>query len=151
MRLWVPNIRPWPLTRGYANSRRALKATPEGRKAVLKARSENSVWVRASLRQTTRPNIGHPQGRSDELDSAMFLRAHTDRATKVTVPDPFTSSQLAQNDYYPDQRSLALASAAALNEELMDLEAVGIDVLQVDEPYLQAMRSVCRAECPTRA
>lgn len=73
-----------------------------------------------------------------ELASAQFLRAHTDRQTKVTVPGPFTLSQLAQNDYYPDQRSLAMAYAGAVNTELRDLEAAGIDVLQIDEPYLQA-------------
>lgn len=73
-----------------------------------------------------------------ELASAEFLRSHTTHRTKVTVPGPFTLSQLAQNDYYPDQRSLAMAYAAAVNDELCDLEAAGIDVLQLDEPYLQA-------------
>ena len=79
-----------------------------------------------------------------ELDSARFLRAHTARRAKVTVPGPFTLSQLAQNDYYPDQHSLAMAYAAALNEELRDLEAAGIDVLQLDEPYLQANAETAR-------
>ena len=73
-----------------------------------------------------------------ELDAARFLRSHTSRRTKVTVPGPFTLSQLAQNDYYPDQRSLAMAYAAVINEEFRDLEAAGIDFLQIDEPYLQA-------------
>ena len=73
-----------------------------------------------------------------ELEAARFLRANTDRMAKVTVPGPFTLSQLAQNEYYPDQRELALAYAAAVNEELADLAGAGIDVLQVDEPYLQA-------------
>lgn len=79
-----------------------------------------------------------------ELDAARFLRAHTSRRTKVTVPGPFTLSQLAQNDYYPDQRSLAMAYAAAINEELRDLEAAGIDFLQLDEPYLQANAEIAR-------
>ncbi|MGY9072054.1 MAG: 5-methyltetrahydropteroyltriglutamate--homocysteine methyltransferase [Acidimicrobiales bacterium] len=73
-----------------------------------------------------------------ELDAARFLRAHTDRRTKVTIPGPFTLSQLAQNEHYPDQASLAAAYAVAINAELRDLEAAGIDVLQLDEPYLQA-------------
>jgi 5-methyltetrahydropteroyltriglutamate--homocysteine methyltransferase len=73
-----------------------------------------------------------------ELEAARFLRANTQRTTKVTVPGPFTLSQLAQDEYYPDQRQLALAYAAAVNEELVDLAAAGIDVLQLDEPYLQA-------------
>jgi 5-methyltetrahydropteroyltriglutamate--homocysteine methyltransferase len=79
-----------------------------------------------------------------ERDAATFLRAHTDRATKVTVPGPFTLSQLAQNEYYPDQRSLALAYAAAVRAELIDLQAIGIDVLQLDEPYLQANATSAR-------
>jgi 5-methyltetrahydropteroyltriglutamate--homocysteine methyltransferase len=73
-----------------------------------------------------------------ELDAARFLRAATDRATKVTVPGPFTLSQLAQDEHYRDQRSLALAYAEAINAELHDLAGAGIDVLQLDEPYLQA-------------
>jgi 5-methyltetrahydropteroyltriglutamate--homocysteine methyltransferase len=57
---------------------------------------------------------------------------------RVTVPGPFTMSQQAQNDHYPDLRSLALAYADAVNEELRDLVAAGADVVQIDEPYLQA-------------
>ncbi len=92
------------------------------------------------------PLVNGPIHRSDpiELDSARFLVANTDRLTKVTVPGPFTLSQLAQNDYYPDQHSLAMAYAAAVNEELRDLAAAGVDVLQLDEPYLQAGAEVAR-------
>ncbi len=79
-----------------------------------------------------------------ELAAAEFLRAATDRATKVTVPGPFTLSQLAQNEHYGDQRSLALAYAEAINEELTDLVAAGIDVVQIDEPYLQANADAAR-------
>ena len=80
-----------------------------------------------------------------ELEAATFLRAATDRATKVTVPGPFTLSQLAQNEYYPDQRALAMAYADAVNAELRDLAAAGIDVVQLDEPYLQANPQAARA------
>lgn len=73
-----------------------------------------------------------------ELEAARFLRANTERAIKVTVPGPFTLSQLAQNEFYPDQRALALAYAAAVQAELLDLAAAGVDVVQLDEPYLQA-------------
>jgi 5-methyltetrahydropteroyltriglutamate--homocysteine methyltransferase len=79
-----------------------------------------------------------------ELGPAAFLRRATDRSTKVTVPGPFTLSQLAQNDHYPDQRTLALAYAAAINEELADLVEAGIDVVQLDEPYLQANADAAR-------
>lgn len=86
------------------------------------------------------PLVNGPIERSApvELAAARLLRASTDRATKVTVPGPFTLSQLAQNEYYPDQRSLALAYAAAVRLELLDLAAAGIDAVQLDEPYLQA-------------
>jgi 5-methyltetrahydropteroyltriglutamate--homocysteine methyltransferase len=67
-----------------------------------------------------------------------FLRRNTDRAIKITVPGPFTMTQQAQNDYYPDAASAALAFAAAVNEELRDLKRAGADVVQIDEPYLQA-------------
>jgi 5-methyltetrahydropteroyltriglutamate--homocysteine methyltransferase len=67
-----------------------------------------------------------------------FLRRNTDRAIKITVPGPFTMSQQAQNDYYPDKAAAAMAYAAAVNDELRDLRAAGADVVQIDEPYLQA-------------
>jgi 5-methyltetrahydropteroyltriglutamate--homocysteine methyltransferase len=73
-----------------------------------------------------------------EVRDLQFLREHTRRPIKITVPGPFTVTQQAQNDYYPDERSLALAVAAAINEEIKDLFAAGADVVQIDEPYLQA-------------
>lgn len=73
-----------------------------------------------------------------EVRDVEFLRSITDRRVKITVPGPFTMTQQAQNDYYADDRSLALAYAEAVNEELRDLKAAGADVLQIDEPYLQA-------------
>jgi 5-methyltetrahydropteroyltriglutamate--homocysteine methyltransferase len=73
-----------------------------------------------------------------ETPDVAFLRAVTDRPIKITVPGPFTMTHQAQNDHYPDERSLALAYAEAVNEELRDLKAAGADVVQIDEPYLQA-------------
>jgi 5-methyltetrahydropteroyltriglutamate--homocysteine methyltransferase len=67
-----------------------------------------------------------------------FLQAHTDRAIKATLPGPFTMSQQAQDDYYHDEEALAMALAEAVNEEVRDLFAAGADVVQLDEPYLQA-------------
>jgi len=74
-----------------------------------------------------------------------FLRAHTDRPVKVTVPGPFTMSQQAQNDHYPDLEAAAMDYAAAVNAEIRDLHAAGADVVQVDEPYLQARPDAARA------
>jgi 5-methyltetrahydropteroyltriglutamate--homocysteine methyltransferase len=73
-----------------------------------------------------------------EVRDVEFLRSITDRRIKITVPGPFTMTQQAQNDHYADDRSLALAYAEAVNEELRDLEAAGAEVVQIDEPYLQA-------------
>jgi 5-methyltetrahydropteroyltriglutamate--homocysteine methyltransferase len=73
-----------------------------------------------------------------EVGDVEFLRAITDRRIKITVPGPFTMTQQAQDDHYGDGRSLAFAYAAAVNEELRDLKAAGADVVQIDEPYLQA-------------
>jgi 5-methyltetrahydropteroyltriglutamate--homocysteine methyltransferase len=67
-----------------------------------------------------------------------FLRRHTERKIKMTVPGPFTMSQQAQNDFYADEEEMALDYAAAVNAEIKDLFAAGADVVQIDEPYMQA-------------
>ena len=73
-----------------------------------------------------------------EVDDLKFLRAHTTRKVKMTVPGPFTMSQQAQNDYYPNLAEAALAYAEAVNAEIKDLFAAGADIVQIDEPYMQA-------------
>ena len=78
------------------------------------------------------------RARPVETRDVEFLRSLTDRRIKITVPGPFTMTQQAQNDHYASDRDLALAYAAAVNEELRDLKAVGADIVQIDEPYLQA-------------
>ena len=80
-----------------------------------------------------------------EVRDLEFLRRNTDRRIKITVPGPFTVTQQAQNDYYPDDGALALDVAAAINEEIKDLFAAGADVVQIDEPYLQARPEKARA------
>jgi 5-methyltetrahydropteroyltriglutamate--homocysteine methyltransferase len=85
-----------------------------------------------------------------EVRDVEFLRSVTDRRIKITVPGPFTMSQQAQDDFYGDGRNLALAYAEAVNEELRDLKAAGADVVQIDEPYLQARPEAAR-ECAVEA
>lgn len=80
-----------------------------------------------------------------QVDDLRFLKAHTDRTVKMTVPGPFTMSQQAQNDHYPDLESAAMGYAAAVNGEIKDLFAAGADVVQIDEPYLQARPDTARA------
>ncbi len=79
----------------------------------------------------------------DRATSSSSARV-TDRRIKITVPGPFTMTQQAQNDHYADDRSLALAYAEAVNEELRDLKAAGADLVQIDEPYLQARPEAAR-------
>jgi 5-methyltetrahydropteroyltriglutamate--homocysteine methyltransferase len=73
-----------------------------------------------------------------EVGDLEFLRASTTRTTKITVPGPFTMAQQAQNDYYTSTEDLALGYAEAVNEEIADLFKAGADIVQLDEPYLQA-------------
>ncbi len=73
-----------------------------------------------------------------EVPDLVFLKKNTRRQVKITLPGPFTMAQQAQDDYYKDEEALALAFAAAVNEEIRDLRAAGADVVQIDEPWLQA-------------
>jgi 5-methyltetrahydropteroyltriglutamate--homocysteine methyltransferase len=79
-----------------------------------------------------------------EVRDVQFLRANTDRKIKITVAGPFTMTQQAQDDYYPREEDLALDYAAAVNEEIKDLFAAGADVVQLDEPYMQARSQKAR-------
>lgn len=86
------------------------------------------------------PRIVGPirRNRQVEVEDVKFLRANTKRLIKMTVPGPFTMTQQAQNDYYPDDERAALAYAEAVNGEIRDLFLAGADIVQIDEPYMQA-------------
>lgn len=73
-----------------------------------------------------------------EVSDLQFLKKHTKLLTKITVPGPFTMLQQAQNDFYGSEEEAAMDYAAAVNEEIKDLFAAGADVVQIDEPYMQA-------------
>ena len=79
-----------------------------------------------------------------ETRDVAFLRANTDRRIKITVPGPFTMAQQAQNDFYPSLREMALDYAVAVNAEIRDLFASGADIVQIDEPYMQARPDAAR-------
>jgi 5-methyltetrahydropteroyltriglutamate--homocysteine methyltransferase len=93
------------------------------------------------------PRITGPirRPRPIEVADLRFLRANTDRTVKMTVPGPFTMSQQAQNDHYPDAEAAAMDYAAAVNAEIKDLFAAGADIVQIDEPYMQARPDAARA------
>jgi 5-methyltetrahydropteroyltriglutamate--homocysteine methyltransferase len=86
------------------------------------------------------PRVVGPISRKHQVEVADlgFLRDHTSRTVKITVPGPFTMAQQAQDDYYGSREALAFGYAEAVNEEIKDLFAAGADIVQLDEPYLQA-------------
>ena len=86
------------------------------------------------------PRVIGPVRRSGpvQVRDVSFLRANTDRLIKVTIPGPFTMAQQAQNDYYPDRESLAMDYSLAVNDEVKGLFEAGADIVQLDEPWLQA-------------
>ena len=86
------------------------------------------------------PRIAGPINRKFpvEVRDVQFLRANTAKRIKITLPGPSTMAQQAQDDYYRDEEALAMAYAAAVNEEIGDLKKAGADVIQLDEPWLQA-------------
>ncbi|HEX2104810.1 MAG TPA: hypothetical protein VHF51_14235 [Solirubrobacteraceae bacterium] len=93
------------------------------------------------------PRVVGPVARREpvQVRDAQFLIAHTDRTTKMTVPGPFTMSQQAQDDHYGRPDALGMAYADAVREEIIDLFAAGVDVVQIDEPYMQARPDAARA------
>ena len=80
-----------------------------------------------------------------EAQDAAFLRRHATKPVKLTLPGPFTMTQQAENGFYPDARALAMDYADAVNAEVRDLFAAGVDVVQLDEPYLQARAAEANA------
>jgi len=75
---------------------------------------------------------------SVEARAMRFLRANTDRKVKITIPGPFTMSRQAQNSFYASDAEMAMDYAAAVNEEIKDLFAAGADIVQIDEPWMEA-------------
>jgi 5-methyltetrahydropteroyltriglutamate--homocysteine methyltransferase len=96
--------------------------------------------LRSSAGRVTKvPRVVGPIRRVRDVEArdASFLCQNTDRATKITLPGPFTLSRQVQNDFYADEEELAMAYAVAVNEELKALKATGVDVVQLDEPWVR--------------
>lgn len=98
---------------------------------VVKSRSNRESIVPRVVGKVSRKH-------AVEVEDVKFLRAHTDRMIKMTVPGPFTMTQQALDEYYKDEAALSLAYADAVNGEIKDLFAAGADIVQIDEPYMQA-------------
>lgn len=115
----------------------ALEGVDLDHPGTIVSRSGSSVSVPRVVGKIRRK---HPV----EVRDIRFLRANTDRLVKVTVPGPFTMSRQAQNDYYPTDDEMAMDYAAAVNEEIRNLFAAGADVVQIDEPYMEAQPELAR-------
>src|SRR6266404_719984 len=115
----------------------ALSGVDLGNPATVQGRTSGTVVV---------PRIVGPIRRlhSVEVRDVEFLRANTDRTIKITLPGPFTMSRQAKNEYYQDEEELVMDYAAAVNAEIRDLKAAGADVIQLDEPWLQARAEEAR-------
>ena len=115
----------------------ALSGVDLDNPAVVRGRSSGTVTV---------PRIVGPirRMRPVEMRDVEFLRRHTDHTIKITLPGPFTMSRQAKNEHYKDEEELVMDYAAAVNAELRDLKAAGADVIQIDEPWLQARAEEAR-------
>ena len=98
------------------------------------------VFIERNGRENSAPRIVGPiRHKGDvEVSDVQFLRANANRKIKITIPGPFTMTQQTQDDHYGDEKAMALDFAAAVNVEIKHLFAAGADVVQLDEPYLQA-------------
>jgi 5-methyltetrahydropteroyltriglutamate--homocysteine methyltransferase len=101
----------------------------------------------SGARTTVVPRVAGPirRVRPVEVDDVRFLRSLTEKPIKITLPGPFTMSQQAEDDFYGDESEVALAYARAVNEEVRDLFAAGADVVQLDEPWMEARPDKARA------
>ena len=80
-----------------------------------------------------------------EVQDVALIKRYSTRPLKITIPGPFTMTQQAQNDFYPSDEALAMDYADAVNGEIQDLFAAGVDIVQLDEPYLEARAETARA------
>ena len=115
----------------------ALEGVDLDRPGTVVSRSGHDVLV---------PRIIGPIRRREPVHvrDVSFLRQLTDRLIKITIPGPFTMSRLVQDNFYGSARDVGMACAAAVNDEVHDLFAAGADVVQLDEPYLQAAPNAAR-------
>ncbi len=109
----------------------ALDGVSRDEVATLVGRAGKPNQVPLVIDRLTRPRPVH-------VDDLRYLVAHTQRTVKVTIPGPFTLSQLAVTKHHNSRKELALDYAACVREEIRDLHAAGADIVQLDEPYLQA-------------
>ncbi len=138
-----------PVSTSSPTARCAARATrtaspPRSKASTSTIPAPRSIAAATPIRCRASSARSAASTRSKSRD-VQFLRANTDRPIKMTVPGPFTMSQQAQNDFYEDEAEMALDYAQAVNEEINDLFAAGADIVQIDEPYMQARPEKARA------
>jgi 5-methyltetrahydropteroyltriglutamate--homocysteine methyltransferase len=94
------------------------------------------IGIRADRYDAEVPTVTGPIGRAGPIhsDEVRFTRAHTAQKLKFTMPGPMTIVDTIADDYYGDRPALAMAFAELLNDEARELQALGVDVIQFDEP-----------------
>ncbi len=131
------------------SARRKRRAWTSSRTAISAERATPTALPRPSNPGTALDRSGHPnpvprivgknrRRHAVEVEDLNFLKRHTRKPVKITVPGPFTMSQQAQNDFYGSDEEAAMDYVVAVNAEIRDLFAAGADIVQVDEPYMQA-------------
>jgi len=114
----------------FSNALTGIDREKEGKLTFINAGRTVSVAV---------PLFSGPVRRLEpvEVRDVAFLRAHTDRTIKITLPGPFTMSEQSETRHHRDREALAMELAAAVNEEVKELFAAGADIVQLDEPWMQ--------------
>ena len=108
----------------------ALDGVDSDHPATITNRGGRSIMVPRVVGQIRR-------SRPVEMSALTFLRQSTQRAIKVTLPGPFTMAQQVLDEAYGDPEAMAMDFAVALNEEAHELQAAGVDVIQLDEPWVR--------------
>ena len=126
---------------GARATRTTSSARSRGSTSTTPARCPTATATRCRCRGCT----GAIQRRGPvQVRDVEFLRANTDRLTKVTVPGPFTMAAQAQNEFYEHPRDVAFAFADAVREEVIELFAAGADIVQLDEPWMESRHELAR-------
>lgn len=94
------------------------------------------IGIRDNRYEADCPTVVGPIARARPVhaDEVRFTRAQTNKKLKFTIPGPMTIVDTLADEYYRDRRRLAFEFARVINEEARDLETLGVDVIQLDEP-----------------
>ena len=98
--------------------------------------NKKRIGIRANRYEADCPTVTGPISRPRSIhgEEMRFMRAHTDRKLKVTIPGPMTIVDTIADEHYGDRAKLAMEFARLINEEAKELDAIGVDVIQLDEP-----------------